>query len=195
MQGMHRKTAPKVKSGRVQKKNRWAETTRLDSIPLVERERPGDGYRHLLKVRDIEAFIGLLPEWDELSRGLDRIVLAAGEDGMGYHELGTVAICAWEKDLWWEDTIPSFIEEHRSLLDRLGVVREQLGERWVCKWNEPQARAFQLAHVLVHELGHHHDRMTTRSQRAPARGEPYAEEYARIHEDALWDACAGRLGT
>jgi hypothetical protein len=113
MQGMHRKTAPKVKSGRVQKKNRWAETTRLDSIPLVERERPGDGYRHLLKVRDIEAFIGLLPEWDELSRGLDRIVLAAGEDGMGYHELGTVAICAWEKDLWWEDTIPSFIEEHR----------------------------------------------------------------------------------
>jgi hypothetical protein len=54
MQGMHRKTAPKVKSGRVQKKNRWAETTRLDSVPVVERERPGDGYRHLLKVRDIE---------------------------------------------------------------------------------------------------------------------------------------------
>jgi hypothetical protein len=97
--------------------------------------------------------------------------------------------------LWWDDTIPSFIEEHRSLLDRLGVVREQVGDCLVCKWNEPQARTFQLVHILVHELGHHHDRMTTRSQREASRGEPYVEEYARLHEDVLWSACAAWLGT
>ena len=46
------------------------------------------------------------------------------------------------------------------------------------RWTENQARAFQLLHVLPHELGHHHDRMTNRSKLRIARGEPFAEDYA-----------------
>jgi hypothetical protein len=46
-------------------------------------------------------------------------------------------------------------------------------------------RAFQLIHIFIHELGHHHDRMTTRSKRDACRGEGYAETYARRFEDLL----------
>lgn len=53
---MPRKTAPKVKGGRVQKKNNWSETT--DAVLLAgtavsfKRRRPGAAYRHLLRKQD-----------------------------------------------------------------------------------------------------------------------------------------------
>jgi hypothetical protein len=53
------------------------------------------------------------------------------------------------------------------------------------RWTVEQARAFQLTYILSHELGHHHDRMTTRSWRV-ARGEPYAEAYALDMMRAVW---------
>lgn len=188
---MRRKTAPKVRGGRVQKKNRWEQSGLADTeSPTIERERPGRGYRHLLSRRDIKAFIELLPTWSELSHGLERIVLAREEDAMGYHEPGTVAICAWEDELWWRDADSEWQAEHRGLLDRLDVVTTEDEARLVVKWTEGQARAFQLLHVFVHELGHHHDRMTTKSQRESARGEPFAEAYARQHGDAIWSEYA-----
>ena len=42
-----------------------------------------------------------------------------------------------------------------------------------------------LLDVLPHELGHHHDSLTTRSKRV-GRGEPYAEEYARRTLETVW---------
>jgi len=42
-------------------------------------------------------------------------------------------------------------------------------------------------HVLLHELGHHHDRMTTRSQVDAGRGELYAELYANKYMDRIWE--------
>ena len=53
--------------------------------------------------------------------------------------------------------------------------------------DQGQARAFQLVHVFVDELGHHHDRMTTHSKRATARGESYAEDYANRYTDRIWN--------
>jgi hypothetical protein len=53
-------------------------------------------------------------------------------------------------------------------------------------WTEPQARAFQLLHILPHELGHHHDRITSRQQHTLGRGEPYAERYANQVLETLW---------
>jgi hypothetical protein len=54
-------------------------------------------------------------------------------------------------------------------------------ELWELRWTEAQARGFMLLDVLVHELGHHHDRLTAHAmaaRRAP-RGEPYEMAYAK----------------
>jgi hypothetical protein len=50
-----------------------------------------------------------------------------------------------------------------------------------------------LTDVLVHEFGHHHDRMTTHGGRA-ARREPYAEQYARRVRAEVWPEYVQRFG-
>jgi hypothetical protein len=190
MRSMNRRSTPGVKAGRVQKKNNWTTTPDYynaeQPLPVVDRLRPGRGYRHVLHQKDIHRFIGLLPDWSELSIGLNGIVLSAGEDGTdGYHVRGVVHICAWEKELW---TVASrrYYDEHKDIFDRLEVPCEQEGDEFLCKWTEPKVRAYQLLHILLHELGHHHDRITTRSKVDTGRGEPYAEAYARRYEELIW---------
>ena len=194
---MHRRTATKVVGGRALRKNNWAETPGADwGLPqiTIDRERPGRGHRHLLGKRDIERFIALLPDWEELSDGLTTIVLAAGERGLdGWHRRGMVAICAWPREQW-ETVADWYYDDHEALLARLGVEVEAVPGGQRLKWTEPQARAYQLVHILLHELGHHHDRMTTRSQGRAARGEPYAERYALRYEAQIWDAYLREFG-
>ena len=123
---MHRKTAPKVRNGRVLKKNNWDLAPdnyyRLEQPePLIDRRRPGDGYRHLLTCADVREFISLLPEWDGLAVGLRAIVLAPGRyDAFGWHVPGVVAVCAWDRDLWTSHA-PSFVEANGPVLERLGI--------------------------------------------------------------------------
>jgi hypothetical protein len=190
---MHRKTAPKVRDGRVLRKNNW-DLARDDyhrlaqTEPLIDRRRPGDGYRHLLTCADIGEFISLLPDWDELAVGLDAIFLAPGEwNTDGWYEKGVVAICSWDRGVWTHST-RRFCDDRRAIMDRLDVPRVDRGSYILCKWTEPAARAYQLLDVFLHELGHHHDLMTTRSRRDAARGESYAESYARRYADVIWDA-------
>jgi hypothetical protein len=188
-----RKSTPKVRDGKVQRKNRAALSlgykNYVQNRPQLERERPGAGYRHVLRKGDVERFITLLPDWDELSRDLDAIVLAAGDpDSMGWYGQGVVAVCAWDRELsrdWRSD----FVVEHAPILERLDVSIEapRRGMQRV-HITEESVRAFQLMHVLLHELGHHHDRMTTRSQRRASRGEGFAEEYANRYMEAIWQA-------
>jgi hypothetical protein len=59
---------------------------------------------------------------------------------------------------------------------------------YLAEFNEWAVQAFQLLHVLLHELGHHHDRMTSPGQRDITRGEGYAEAYARRYEQRIWSA-------
>ncbi len=190
---MHRRSAPNVKAGKVQKQNNWAldpgDYYRVPQpLPVVDRRRPGGGYRHLLRRGDVERFIELLPDWEELSRGLDAVVLAPGSHySYGYHRSGVVHVCAWPVHLWDTTDIASY-ERDRPMLERLSVPAERRGREVLLRWTMPTARAFQLLDVFLHELGHHHDQMTTRSRREAARGEPYAEEYARRHGQAIWEA-------
>jgi hypothetical protein len=189
---MPRKTTPKVKAGRVQKKNNWALTTDMvllaGTAVAFERRRPGPGYRHLLRRSDLESFIALLPDWDELAVGLQVVILDAGEcETDGWHVRGAIAICAWERELWI-DYAPEFVAEHQAILDRLEVEIQVKEHAAIVRWTEPQARAFQLLHVFLHELGHHHDRMTTRSEHRAARGEHYAEAYAVKYAEQIWHA-------
>jgi hypothetical protein len=190
MKRFNRRTDPKVIGGLVQKKNNWALTCDYynteQKVPIIDRRRPGKGYRHLLKQRDIMDFIGILPDWSELSVGLNAIVLAHGSRYVyGYHTRGVVHVCAWDEDLWMKLTPAGFEWEH-EIFERLGVPYEKRGDEVLCKFTEETARAHQLLATLLHELGHHHDRMTTKHKVRPGRGEPYAETYARKYADRIW---------
>src|SRR5262245_59167668 len=82
----HRKTAPGVSSGRVRKKNNWRGEPdyTLTHQVRVEREPAPRGFRHYVSPTDIHAFLGLLPEWRELSIGLQRVVLSRRTDCLGW---------------------------------------------------------------------------------------------------------------
>ena len=197
---MRRRTAPKVVDGRAQRKNNWALTpSAYGGLPQIsiERERPGEGHRHLLGKRDIARFLELLPAWDSLSEGLRAIVLARAEpDTAGWSTPGVVAVCAWNRRIW-EWCSRDFYEAHRDVYDRLGLDVERVRDGWggyLLKWTESQARAYQLLHILLHEFGHHHDRITNRSGWQVARGESYAERYALEHEALIWDAYLREFG-
>jgi hypothetical protein len=189
MPRVQRKSAMKVQGGRVLRKNNWKRDRddlwipRASEIRLV-REDPGYGLRHLVTVPQLRAFLERLPMWDEVAVGLRAVVLSGDDHAMGWHQGGVIALCGWERELWWDDAAPEWLAKNEHVLDCLGVEREGTEVRWT----EAQARAFQLLDVLPHELGHHRDRMTTRSKWDAARGEPYAERYAREVFDRLWPA-------
>jgi hypothetical protein len=164
-----RKTAPAVRDGIVQKKNRHEVTrsywnTRSEA-PVFDRERPGPGYRHLLTTQEVIDFALLLPEWGRLAQGLDAVLLASGGDADGWYHDGVIGICAWSRRLEVEWS-PRHVEEHRSILERLDVPIKLERQDAICVFTEKTAKAFQLLHVFMHELGHHWDRMNTRSRGA-----------------------------
>lgn len=200
MRSHPRRTAPKVADGRVQFKSNWEAhradyTRRVQKEIAIDRRPAGPGYRHLITVAQLRDFLPLLPEWEGLALGLDAIVLDGGSSStLGWHMHGVVAINAWDKRLWWSELSPEFAEEHDEVLDLLGVERVKVGRRTEVRWTEPQARAFQLLDVLVHELGHHRDRVTTRSFARPARGEGYAEGYAQHTLKLVLPEYARRFG-
>jgi hypothetical protein len=191
MRGGNRKSAPKVRDGKVQRKNRAPETPHWSNQPpgqpIIERQRPGDGYRHVLKVRDVERFIAILPDWDELSRDLKAVLLAPGEfDTAGWHTPGVVAICAANRDLTSLQDF-AFYDAHADIYERLNISCERKHNGVLVHFDEQSKRGWQLMHIFLHELGHHHDRITTRSKIGTARGETYAEQYALKYADLLWD--------
>ncbi len=194
MRHINRKATPKVVDGQVQKKNNSERSPGYYDTPppalVIDRQRPGKGYQHVLMQQDIETFIGLLPEWNELSKGLNAIVLAPGHrQYFGYHTPGVVHICAWNAELWLryrENEVG--LDKNLPVFRRLGVPCEPDESGYIhCEFNPSTVRAFQLLDVMLHELGHHHDRMTTKSKVRASRGEPYAEAYALRHEAVIWE--------
>jgi hypothetical protein len=197
----NRKSAPEVTGGKVQKKNDWSLTPNYYSHDqrelVIDRKRPGKGYRHVLTRKDVQEFIAILPDWKELSLGLNAIVLAPGGDGLdGYHSYGVVHICAWEEKLWRKnERNTDFFRSHEPIFQWLSVPIEYSDDGYaVCKFEAETVRAYQLLHILLHELGHHHDRITTSSKKRASRGEPYAEAYALAYESQIWDDYRARFG-
>lgn len=190
---LNRKSAMRVRDGRVARKNNWAPDHRdYYAVPQaeiqIERTTPGPGYRHVVTVAQVRQFLELLPDWDELARGLEAISIYEGGHGwMGMSNPGVVVITAWEKELWWSNAREEWVDEVRDLLDLLQVEIHPGAPdgRLELRWTEPQARAFMLLDVLVHELGHHHDRMTTSGKDAPG-GEPFATAYAARVQQEVW---------
>ena len=193
MRRTRRKTGTKVRNGKVARKNRTELSNHYSQVrqteTVIDRRRPGEGFKHYLTIADVKRFIKLLPDWETLSVGLDAVILDEGGDCMGWYWNGIVAVCAWEREytLDW-DTV--FVKEHAEVLERLGVHCEQIEDdpdgTW-CYFDDRSIKGFQLMHILLHELGHHHDQMTTKSQVRSARGERFAETYAMQYADRLWD--------
>jgi hypothetical protein len=61
-------------------------------------EKPGKGYTHFLKKRDIVQFLEILPHWEEIENEFDAVLLAQGGGPDGWYLNGVVGICAWDKD-------------------------------------------------------------------------------------------------
>jgi hypothetical protein len=198
MKRLQRKTNPGVVAGQVRKKNRTAQSPTVYSPVAgltVSRLKPGFGYRHVLRQKDVASFLELLPDPERLTEGLNAIVLAPGNERCdGWYRPGVVAVCAWERGLWREMSPGGYIE-HRDLFERLEVPCEPLENGdYLCEFTEPAIRAYQLLHILLHELGHHHDRMTTRSRVDACRGEGYPEDYAREYERRVWEQYLSAFG-
>jgi hypothetical protein len=197
-----RKTAPGVSGGRVQKKNHWGPTDdpfkSVQPELRLEQKKPGPGFRHVVSRADVKAFIEIIPDWPELSRGIDMIKLAPGRYGnfgtywYGYTEHGVIYLRAWEEDLHkiWSNR---FFQANRLLIERLGVPYEQEEDLWRPAFTENTARAFMLLDVFLHEIGHHHDRMRTRSKKDCPDGEPYAERFALELGERMWNDFAKRF--
>lgn len=193
MSRFNRRTTTRVKDGRVQKKNRHALTPLYwsppNSMPQIDRRRAGKGYRHLLRKKDIVDFASIVPHWDEIQKGLEAIVLSEGcddYDGCYCYDEGIIEICAWPCEIG-HDAESWYFSEHEELLQKLKVRHQESDTGIFLDFNEPQARAFQLLHVLMHEIGHHMDVMSTRSRMYIARGEGYAERYANEYTRLIWD--------
>ena len=94
----YRKTTPKVKNGRVQKKNQYRLTPNYwnthQDVLQIDIEKPGKGYKHFLKKRDIIKFLQVLPNWEELNIELNAVILAEGGGPDGWYSRGVIAICA-----------------------------------------------------------------------------------------------------
>lgn len=178
--------------GRVKRKDRLRETPHYENtpqeFPVIDRKRPGKGYRHVLSIDDVQRFLSIVPAWRKVSNGLNAIVLAQGEpDCIGWHRPGVIGLCAWPRDL--QDTWDmDLVDDHLSLLQRLDVRLQPTSERrCLLQFHERSARGFALMHVFLHELGHHQDRMTTRTRVETARGEDFAECFAHRVAEAMWE--------
>lgn len=196
--GNRRKTAPKVKNGVVQKKNNHEITAREKYV--VDRERPDKGYKHVISKRDIHDFIELIPDWSEVSTGIESIILDSGSDSFDgmyqhyyYENTGAIRLSAWPKELW-VDFEKDYYEEHRWHLNLLGVVCEERENDWYCHFTENQARAFMLMHIFLHELGHHVDKLRSKNQQVMAGGEEFAENYANKLFEVIWPSYVNRFG-
>lgn len=187
---MNRKTTPKVKNGKVQKKNNHNLTsnywnTRQDSLQ-IDVENPGKGYKHFLKKKDIINFLEILPDWNEIDIELDAILLAEGGGSDGWYSNGVIGICAWDKNMTCSLN-KDFFNDHIELFKKLNLQFEIQREGVVCHFNESQIKAYQLLHIFLHEIGHHHDRITTKERNDSVRGEGYAESYAEKYEVKIWN--------
>ncbi|MAS94428.1 MAG: hypothetical protein CMO55_14610 [Verrucomicrobiales bacterium] len=183
----NRKTTPKVKNGVVQTKNRQ-QVTRLNGLAVgIDKS----GGRQVLTKDDAWKFLRLIPDWKRVSTDLDLIYLSGtvAEYEDGYYEYPswpTITLNSWEDDLSALILDEEYVRLHRPLLNRLGV-EITTGEHGITKlqFNEDNARAWQLLHIFLHELGHHHYRIKHGRDRS-AGSEKYAEGYAFKMEKKVW---------
>ena len=97
-----------------------------------------------------------------------------------------IVLNSWENDLTTLVFNADYIKQHRALFDRLGVeITKSDSGSSMLRFDEDSARAFQLLHIFLHELGHHHYRIMHGRGRDGGT-EKYAETYAFKMERKIW---------
>lgn len=184
-----RKTTPGVRRGRVKKKNRVVQKPPQSQLagPRIVRRRPREGTVHVVDGKDVRRFLTMLPEWEGLVGSLSAVVLDSHNprvDATYPFERATITLQAWPNgyEQRWGF---GHVDDHMSILSRLGVSMEEAADSVICRFTRDGARAYVLLHVLMHELGHHMH-WTTRRIRSHDRAEAIAEELALRFEWLLW---------
>jgi hypothetical protein len=134
-------------------------------LPRIASEPAGEGFRHVLRGKDLASFLRALPWWDGLGRGLETILLARGESGLLSWQLpGLIGLCAWDAGLKLSLSRAE-AARHAWLLERLGASTRVNG-RLELTFTQDSARAFQLLGVFLDEL----ERFRRREQDRQAQG-------------------------
>ena len=188
----NRKSAPCVRRGKVQKQNRTALSPDVYEQELAEfvfrRDRPLKGWYHPASIRDVQRFMSVIPDWQRLSMGLRAVILRSG-NWWRYGQYNTAGVIGLEA--WPRDEEQSFRQDDRWLLDQLGV---ELNESGYGLLTPEQAKGFVLLSTFLHEVGHHVDRMSTRSKADAANGEPFAIRFEQSRQRELWQAYVREFG-
>tara|TARA_R110001592_G_scaffold254129_2_gene517448 strand:+ start:16557 stop:17162 length:606 start_codon:yes stop_codon:yes gene_type:complete len=194
----NRKTSPKVIGGHVQRKNNHTPTASEGYV--VDRVRPGKGFKHVLTKKDIHDFTDLIPDWCDISEGIESVILDTGDEyADGYYKhynregTGAIWLSAWPSDLWITFN-KEYFEEHEWLLQELGVPIEEEKDEFICHFVPSTAKAFMLLHVFLHELGHHVDKLRSRKKNIMRGGEAFAEQYANERFRELFPSYASKFG-
>lgn len=114
------KTTPRVKNGRVQRKNYRDVDFRRRGLE-IQVDAPAAGRRHAVTPELLERFVQIIPNWAKISRGLELIILGPGNTGYdGYYEDGLVILSAWY-DPPAITVGPEYHAMHREIWERLRV--------------------------------------------------------------------------
>ena len=113
----NRRSAPKVRDGKVQRKNRHV-PTRLNSLS-VGLSRAESGYRHVTSKEDVWKFLRLIPHWKQVSSDLDLIYLTSwgDTDYDGYYawpRWPKIVLAPWPADLVMRPGI-DYLQRHESI--------------------------------------------------------------------------------
>jgi hypothetical protein len=187
-----RKSAPGVRDGTTQKKNRTTVSPdvyvhEFDSL-VVQRIRPAKGFYHAVTPTDIRRFVRLIPDWARVAEQVKAVILTpGGDDCYGrYNNAGIIKLDAWPKNE------PVFVPARKGwLLSSIGVDHAS----GLVSLQPKQAKCFLLMGTFLHELGHHVDRVNTRSRADATNGEPFAIAYEHRVQQELWPAYCCEFGT
>lgn len=198
MRAQQRKSAPGVKGGKVQKKNRQALSPDIYEHDFEElvviRQRPAKGYFHAVTPTDVRRWVRRIGDWTQIAPTVKAVVLTPGGDWCygRYNNAGIIKIDAWPRS--GEHFVP---ERKKWLVEQLGFdapVQDASGRDGTLLFSRDQARAFLLMGTFLHELGHHLDRVTTRSKKDASNGEPFAIEYELRMQRELWSVFVEEFG-
>jgi hypothetical protein len=161
-----------------------------ESVRLFERPvLPGWVYPCTLD--DIHAQLARVPAADLVSLSAVGLVPATRKDcdAYAYHRwdgLSVIHICSQPEGLSWKlypHAKRGHIEHCFAVELSFGMQVERTGSRWRVHWQAEDLRRYTPEHVLLHEIGHHVQKMQRlreglRSRLPVAAKEQFAEAYA-----------------